>query len=71
MDLHPSFYQIIRKHRNDSSVSTDQFIAALISALNRSTTPALDCGHGTRNLNSGKCMVCLTIEIEREPNYGN
>lgn len=65
-EIHPSFYQIIRQHRFDSSVSDDQFIASLIIAIKKSTKEIMDCGHGIQNLDSGQCLVCLTIRIESE-----
>jgi len=58
-NIHPSFYTIIRQHRN-SKMSDDQFIASLIQAIKRSNTEKLPCGHGVNYVNNGSCSICYT-----------
>ena len=61
-NLHPSFYLTIRKYRNDSSVSDNQFIAAIIKTLNIDTDKILSCGHGEKYSDNNDCIVCVSID---------
>lgn len=60
--LHPSFYYIVRQHRNDPEVSDDQFIGALINSVGRSAVERQECGHGVDHvIEDGKCEICQTL----------
>jgi len=61
MEIHSSFFQIIRKYRNDSSVSDDQFISSIIQSLKK-VEEINDCGHGKKYEENEECNVCVTIQ---------
>ena len=70
-DINPSFYQVIRKYRNDSSVSDDNFIGALVDALSKSRADKSICGHSTFATEDNVCLICRTIENSRNADWAD
>jgi hypothetical protein len=70
-DIHPSFFQIIRKYRHDSSVSDDNFIGALLDALSRSRSNISSCGHNVEASVDGVCVICKTVEDSRNADWAD